>query len=124
MAVTQHTGSRLLVYTTEDDRVGHQSLAQALVERARQDGLLGATVWRGIEGFGRSGTLRTTRLPDVDRGLPLVVEIIDRPDRVTAFLSVVAELAPTAVATVEPVAIGRRLDDRPPLLDDPPPVAP
>lgn len=117
MAVARETGCRLLVYTTEDDRVGHHSLAEALLERARQDGLRGATVWRGIEGFGRSGALRTTRLPDVNRGLPLVVEIIDHPDRVTAFLPVVSELAPRAVATIEPVEIGRPAADQGPPPD-------
>ena len=117
MTVSWEPRWRLQVYSTEDDRVGHRSAAQALVERAREDGLAGATVWRASEGIGRSGTLRTSRFPDTARGLPLVVEIVDRAERVTAFLAVVAELAPHALTTIEPVQLARRQAGRPPLDD-------
>lgn len=118
MAVAEQTACRLLVYTTEDDRLGHHSLAQELVERARADGLQGATIWRGIEGFGRSGLMHTNRLPDVNAGMPLVVEIIDRAERVSAFLHVVDELAPDAVTTTEPVHLARHSPAGPLPFDD------
>lgn len=108
MTVEAQTACRLLVYTTEDDRVGHRPVSEVLVERARQQGLRGATVWRGIEGFRSGGELRTTRFPDTARGLPLVVEIVDRPAQVEAFLAVVAELAPGSLATTEPVRVAGR----------------
>ncbi|MGH9298176.1 MAG: DUF190 domain-containing protein, partial [Acidimicrobiales bacterium] len=95
--------SRLLVFLTEDDRVGHRPTANALLERARALGLAGGTVWRGIEGFGRGGHLRAARLPDLARGLPLVLEIIDEEERVDDFVEVVRELAPGALVTLEPV---------------------
>lgn len=119
MTVTEQAACRLLVYTTEDDRVGHRALAEELVERAREDGLQGATVWRGIEGFGRSGMMRTNRLPDVNAGAPLVVEIVDRTDRVSAFLRVVERLAPDAVTTTEPVRLTRHGVAGPLPFDDP-----
>lgn len=119
MTVASEPGCRLLVYTTEADRVGHHSLAEELVERARDDGLLGATVWRAIEGFGRSGVVRTARFPDVDMSMPLVVEVVDRTSRVAAFVAVAAELAPGALMTTEPVRIKRHaLADRLPLDDE------
>jgi PII-like signaling protein len=61
-----------------------------------------------VEGFGASTTVRTTRFPDLASGLPLVVEIIDRPDLVEAFLPVVAELAPGSLVTREPVTVIRQ----------------
>jgi PII-like signaling protein len=119
MAVTEQAACRLLVYTSEDDRVGHRSLAEELVDRAREEGLQGATVWRGIEGFGRSGMVRTNRLPDVNAGMPLVVEIVDRADRVSAFLAIVEQIAPQAVTTTEPVHLSRHVTGGPLPFDDP-----
>jgi hypothetical protein len=106
--MAQDAGTRLMVFLTEDDRLGHRPLADVLVERAQEAGLAGATVWRGIEGFGRSGHLRTTRFPDVARGLPLVVEVVDRPDKVASFVPVVRELAPHALVTTETVTVDPR----------------
>jgi PII-like signaling protein len=97
-----------MVFLTEDDRLGHRPLADALVEHAQEAGLAGATVWRGIEGFGRSGHLRTTRFPDVARGRPLVVEVVDRPDKVASFVPTVRELAPDALLTTEAVTVDPR----------------
>jgi hypothetical protein len=108
---------RLQVYSTEDDRVGHRSAADALLEAAREDGLAGATVWRASEGYGRSGVLHTSRFPDAARGLPLVVEIVDAAEKVSAFLSVVADLAPGALTTIEAVQLARHHAGNPPLDD-------
>jgi PII-like signaling protein len=97
-----------MVFLTEDDRLGHQAVADVLVERAQDSGMAGATVWRGAEGFGRSRHLRTIRFPDVARGLPLVFEVVDRPEKVDAFVAVVGEVAPDALVTTEPVHMGTR----------------
>lgn len=114
-------GTRLMIFLTEDDRSGHRSLHEALLQRAREDGVAGATVWRGIEGFGSSGHLRTTRSPDLVRGLPLVFEIIDAAERVEAFLEVVGEMAPGSLVTKESVRMRRRRPGRG-VLDDPVPA--
>ncbi|MDA8298353.1 MAG: DUF190 domain-containing protein [Actinomycetota bacterium] len=97
--------TRLLIFLSEDDRVGHREVAELLLERAHERGLAGATVWRGIEGFGATGYLRATRLPDLARGLPLVVEVIDDEAAVDAFLPVVRELARGALVTTEAVMV-------------------
>lgn len=97
--------ARLMVFLTEDDRVGHRSTAEALLERALTAGLMGATIWRGIEGFGANGQLRAARLPDLARGLPLVLEMIDDEAALEAFLPTVHELAQGALVTMEPVEI-------------------
>ena len=76
---TDTNGTRLTVFLTEDDRVAHHPVYELLVRRAREQHMAGATVWRGIEGFGRSGQIRTLRFPDAVAGLPVAVELIDEP---------------------------------------------
>ena len=100
-------GIRVMVFLSEDDRAGHRGLDQVLLERARQCGLSGATIWRGIEGFGSSGRVRTNRFPDMARGLPVVLEAIDLPDRIESFLAIVSEVAPNALVTREQVQMNR-----------------
>ena len=100
-------GTRVMIFLSEDDRIGHHGLHESLLDRAREDGMAGATVWRGIEGFGGSGYFRTARSPDAIIGLPLAVEVSDLPERIEAFLGVVSELAPHSFVTREQVAISR-----------------
>jgi PII-like signaling protein len=119
----EEPGIRLMVFLTEDDRSGRLPLYKVLLDRAREDGLAGATVWRGVEGFGGSGRLRTMRFPDAAMGLPLAVEVIDAAERIDAFVSAVKELAPGALVTREPVQMARRDADWQPALDDPSPRA-
>ena len=111
-------GTRLMVFLSEDDRAGNRGLHETLLERAREDGMAGATVWRGIEGFGSSGRLRTARFPDALTGLPLAVEVIDTPERIETFVSVVKQLAPGSLVTRESVHMSRHDLGRSPALDD------
>jgi PII-like signaling protein len=120
MAVDQ-IGTRIMIFLSEDDRAHHHGLYQALLERAREDGMAGATIWRGIEGFGSSGHIRTTRFPDMATGLPLALEIIDLPERIEAFLPVVKELAAGSFVTREQVLMTRLVPTSTPPLDDPNP---
>lgn len=113
--------TRIVVFLSEDDRVGHRGLHEAIVDRARDDGMAGATVWRGIEGFGSSGHIRTDRFPDALTGLPLAVELIDAPDRIEAFLPVIREMAPGSLVTRESVQLTRFSPDIARGLDDPGP---
>lgn len=115
--------TRIVVFLSEDDRAGHRGLHEVLVQRAREEGMAGASVWRGIEGFGGSGRIRTSRFPDAAAGLPLAVELVDTPERIDAFLAVVHELAPGSLVTREPVALTRLGGSVAPSLDDPPPRA-
>jgi uncharacterized protein len=105
----ESAATRLMVFLTEDDRIDHHSVAEVLMGRARDAGLAGATVWKGSEGFGPSGHLRAERLPDLARGLPLVVEVIDVEYRIASFLPIVRELAAGALVTTEVVHIARSI---------------
>lgn len=91
------------------------------MEQDREDGMAGATVWRGIEGFGPGGRVRTSRYPDAAMGLPLAVELIDASERIEAFLDVVRESAPGSFVTREQVETTRFAPTAAPALDDPRP---
>lgn len=122
MPVTE-AATRIVVFLSEDDRAGHRGLHEVIVQRAREEGMAGASVWRGIEGFGGSGKIRTARFPDAASGLPLAVELVDAPERIEAFLSVVHELAPGSLVTKESVTSVRLARQVTASLDDPVPHA-
>jgi hypothetical protein len=86
-------GLRVTVLTGADDRHHHQPLHHAIVTRARDAGLAGATVLRGCEGYGASGFVHTDRLLDAADNLPVTVIIVDTEDKVRAFLPRLADLA-------------------------------
>ncbi|MFZ0767772.1 MAG: DUF190 domain-containing protein [Acidimicrobiales bacterium] len=96
-----------MIFLTEDDRHHHHGLHEILLNEARAAGVIGASVWRGIEGFGPSGNVRTLRFPDANTGLPLVVELIDSAETIERFLDKVSELAPGALVTKESIRITR-----------------
>lgn len=77
---------RLTVFVGESDRHGHTPLATEIVQRAHRAGLAGATVLRGVEGYGASNHIHTTRLLSLSDDLPMVVVIVDAEERVRAFL--------------------------------------
>jgi PII-like signaling protein len=98
---------RIMIFLSEDDRHHHHGLHEVLLNKALESGIVGASVWRGIEGFGPSGRVRTLRFPDANTGLPLVVEVIDSAERVEEFLSTVSELAPGSLVTKEAIRLSR-----------------
>lgn len=93
---------RLMVFLCEDDRLGRRSAADVLIERARSNGSA-VTLWQGVEGFGPTGRLRARRLPDLARGLPLVLEVVDTAAVVARFLRDVREVAAGSLVTTEPI---------------------
>lgn len=84
--------TRLTVLVGEDDQWHHRPVYTEIVHRAHAAGLAGATVLRGIEGYGASAHVHTTRILSLSEGLPVAVVIIDSPDRVRAFLPQLDEI--------------------------------
>ncbi len=80
-------------------------LYEAIVEHARREGMAGATVFRGMEGYGLHRHLHTARLLDVSDDLPIIVEIVDTIERIRAFLPTLDPLIPHGAATLSPVSI-------------------
>ncbi len=86
-------GRLLRVFVGERDVIDHKALYEVIVLKAREGGLAGATVLRGMMGFGaRSRTLHTAKILRLSEDLPMVVEIVDSEERIAAFLPVVEEL--------------------------------
>lgn len=98
-------GLRLRIFTHEALRHGHQVLYEYIVELARREGLAGATVFRGIEGYGVHRHIHTTRLVDASDNLPIVVEVIDASEAIRSFLAGLGEIIPHGTATISPVHI-------------------
>jgi PII-like signaling protein len=77
---------RLTIYIGEADRHGHTPLATEIVQRAHAAGLAGASVFRGVEGYGASNHIHTTRILSLSDDLPIVIVIIDGPAAIAEFL--------------------------------------
>lgn len=105
---------RLRVYLGESDRYQGVPAYEALVRKARDLGLAGATVLRGIMGYGAHSQIHTARLLELSSDLPVVVEIVDRADRLETFLPYLdALLTQGALVTVEEVEVFLRRPARP-----------
>ena len=95
----------LNIYIGETDQWKHQSLYLALIEMARDYGLAGATVTRGIAGFGEKARIRTTRILALSVDLPLVVTIVDQAAMINEFIPVVREMVQSGLITVQPITV-------------------
>ncbi|MGA5299552.1 DUF190 domain-containing protein [Nucisporomicrobium flavum] len=98
---------RLTVFIGEDDTWHHRPLYHEIVHRAHAAGLAGASVLRGIEGYGASSRIHTTRLLSLSEDLPVAVIIVDREDRIRAFLPQLDELVGEGLVILDPVEVIR-----------------
>lgn len=98
----------LRIFIGEDDRSDGRPLYEAIVLKAREMHLAGATVLRGPMGFGHSSRLHTTKILRLSEDLPLVIEIVDSEDKINAFLPLLDELMATSgLITLEKVQVLR-----------------
>lgn len=108
-------GVRLTIYIGERDQHNHRPLYHEIVQRARESGLAGATVLRGMEGFGASSRLHTARILALSQDLPVVIIIIDHAERIDAFVRTLDGLITEGLVVREEVDIimyrGRQGDD-------------
>ncbi len=98
-------GKLLRIFVGESDRWHGKPLYQAIVERVRKEGLAGATVIRGIEGFGADSRLHTARILRLSEDLPIVVEIVDSAEQIERILPVLDEMVGEGMVTVERVEV-------------------
>ncbi|MDQ7836167.1 MAG: DUF190 domain-containing protein [Humidesulfovibrio sp.] len=94
----------LRIYIGESDHVGAKLLYEAIVEEAHRRGLAGATVTRGLLGFGAGSLVHTARILRLSQDLPVVVEIVDRPERIAAFMPLLEEMVGEGAITRHKVA--------------------
>jgi len=96
------------VFIGESDKWHHQPLFTALVERLRREGFAGATVFRGIEGFGARSVIHTSHILDLSADLPVVVEVVDTEAQMEKLLPILDEMVHTGVlVTLEKVHVVR-----------------
>jgi len=95
----------LRIFIGESDRWQHKPLYEAIVLRAREMHLAGATVLRGPMGFGKSSRLHTSKILRLSYDLPLVIEIVDTEEKINAFLPVLDEMMKGGLVTLEKVRV-------------------
>lgn len=98
-------GHLLRIFVGESDRRDGQPLYEWIVRRAREHGLAGATVLRGLEGFGASSRLHTAKILRLSSDLPIVIEIVDTIEKIESFLPTVDEAVREGLATIEKVDV-------------------
>jgi len=96
---------RLRIYLGDADREGHRPLYEAIVLKAREMHLAGATVFRSPMGYGHTSRLHTAKILQLSTDLPIVVEIVDLADRIAAFVPVVHGMLRGGMITTEPVSV-------------------
>ncbi len=97
----------LRIFLGEDDRVDRRPLYEAIVTKAREMHLAGATVLRGPMGFGKASRLHTTKILRLSEDLPIVVEIVDAEERINAFLEAIEPMMTGGLVTLEKVQVLR-----------------
>jgi len=96
---------RLTIFVGEADRYGHTPLATEIVQRAHTAGLAGASVFRGVEGFGASNHIHTTRILSLSDDLPMAIIIVDTEARIRPFLAELDDLITEGLVIIEDVEV-------------------
>ena len=100
-----HDAILLRIFIGESDRWQHQPLYEAIVLKAREMHLAGATVVRGQMGFGKSSRLHTSKIIRLSQDLPLVIEIVDGEEKINSFLPALDEMIGGGLVTLEKVKV-------------------
>ncbi|HEY4561797.1 MAG TPA: DUF190 domain-containing protein [Thermoanaerobaculia bacterium] len=105
MRVLDGEATLVRVFIGESDQWRHQPLALAVIERLRKEGYSGATVLRGVAGFGARSVLHTTQILRLSEDLPVVIEMVEAHARVEALLAILDEMVPEGLVTLEKVRV-------------------
>jgi|SRR5690348_15055826 PII-like signaling protein len=95
----------LRIFVGERDRHGHQPLYEAIVRQARERGLAGATVLRGLLGYGCSSVLHAAKILELSQDLPMVIEIVDAEEKIQRFLPELDGMITSGLITLEQVQV-------------------
>ncbi|MBM3880889.1 MAG: DUF190 domain-containing protein [Verrucomicrobia bacterium] len=100
-----HAAFLLRIFIGESDRWQHRPLHEAIVLKAREQHLAGATVLRGPMGYGKSSRLHTAKILRLSLDLPMVIEIVDSEEKIRAFLPLLSEMLGGGLVTLERVEV-------------------
>jgi PII-like signaling protein len=105
--MTKFTGEKVLmrIFTGESKKFGHIPLYEALVELFRKEGLAGATVLRGVSGFGAHRVYHTHKILELSSDLPMVIEVVDSKEKIDAVMPKVDEMIDSGLITLEKVNV-------------------
>jgi PII-like signaling protein len=103
----------LRIFFGEDDKFNNRPLHEAIVLKAREMQLGGATVLRGHIGFGHSSRIHTSKILRLSQDLPVVIEIVDSQTKIDAFLPVLDEMMTSGLVTIEKVQVLQYGTDKP-----------
>ena len=101
----QGPATRLTIFVKEDDQWHHRPVYTEIVHRAHKAGLAGASVFRGIEGYGKSQHIHTTRILSLAEELPCSIVIVDTDEKIRAFLPQVDELVSEGLVMLDAVEV-------------------
>lgn len=96
---------RLMIIVDEDATINHKPIYTEIVRRAHEAGLAGASVFRGIEGFGSSGELHTSRILSLAENMPAMIVIVDDAERVNPFVTELERLGVRGVVALDDVEL-------------------
>ncbi|HZI88532.1 MAG TPA: DUF190 domain-containing protein [Pyrinomonadaceae bacterium] len=102
---TPEDGYLLRIFVGESDKHGHHTLYEAIVLKAREMGLAGATVTRGVMGFGKHSIIHTAKILRLSEDLPMIVEIADSLENIERFLPTLDEMIKDGLVTLEKVRV-------------------
>jgi PII-like signaling protein len=106
----------LRIFIGESDKLGHLPLYEAIVREAREAGLAGSTVLKGVLGYGATARIRTAKILDLSSDLPMAIEIVDEESRVAAFRPRLSEMFEEAncggLVTLENIRIVHYLPEK------------
>ena len=102
---TPQDATLVRIYIGESDRWEHRPLYEAIVLKAREMGMAGATVLRGPMGFGKSSILHTAKILRLSMDLPVVIEVVDTEQKVQGFLPVIGPMVGGGLVTTEPLKV-------------------
>src|SRR5690625_764899 len=107
-------GCLLRIFIGESDRWHGRPAHEAIVHRAKEAGLAGATVLRGVIGFGAHSRLHTYKILRLSEDLPIVIEIVDSQEKIDMFLPQIYEIVQEGMITMEPVRVIKYRGGQPP----------
>lgn len=98
-------GKLVRIFIGESDKCGNRPLYEAIVRLARQEGLAGATVFRGIEGYGANSRVHTAKILRLSADLPVMIEIADQEDKIQRLLPYLDDMVTEGLITLENIEI-------------------
>ncbi len=98
-------GQLLRIFIGESDKYDGMPLYEWIVKKAREDGMAGATVLRGLEGFGAHSRMHTAKILRLSQDLPIIVEIVDTDEKIQGFLVTIDSVIEEGLATIEDINV-------------------